>query len=325
MKLLFMGTPQFGAAVLRRLAEVHEIVGVVTQPDRPAGRKNILTPPPVKIAAQDMGLPVMQVEKLRSAESQAQLREFSAGAEAFVVASFGMILPVAVLEMPPLKCINIHASLLPAYRGASPVIQALLDGLDHSGVTIMLMEKGLDTGPILTQVVTPIKPGETQETLLTKLARDGAELLIQTLPRWAAGEITPRVQDSSQASHTGIIQKEAGRINWQESAALIERKSRAYEPWPGIYTVWNGQTLKLGRCTVYNEDALSEPPGPGLRQPGQVFLSGLTGTGPAPQLLIATGEGFLAPQELQLPGKKMLPVTDFLRGYRQIVGSTLGA
>lgn len=320
-----MGTPQFGAAVLRRLAEKFEVVGVVTQPDRPAGRKNILTPPPVKIAAQDLGLPVMQFEKLRSAESQAQLREFSAGADAFVVASFGMILPVAVLDMPPLKAINVHASLLPAYRGASPVVQALLDGLDQTGVTIMLMEKGLDTGPILTQVITPIDPAETQETLLAKLAKDGADLLVETLPRWAAGEITPQPQDASQASHTGIIQKEAGRINWQESATLIERKSRAYDPWPGIYTTWNGQTLKIGRSAVYHEADLSELPAPEHRQPGRVFFSPVKDKGNNPQLLIVTGEGFLAPQELQLPGKKMLPATEFSRGYRQIAGSMLGA
>ncbi len=321
-----MGTPQFGAVVLRRLAADFDVTGVVTQPDRPAGRKNILTPPPVKIAAQDLGLPLLQVEKLRSAESQAQLREFSAGAEAFVVASFGMLLPVAVLEMPPFQCINVHASLLPAYRGASPVVQALLDGLDQTGVTIMLMEKGLDTGPLLTQVVTPIEPQETQETLLAKLARDGAELLVQTLPRWFAGEITPQPQAAGQASQTGIIHKEAGQINWLESAVMLERKSRAYDPWPGIYTTWNDQTLKLGRCQVYSEAALISPVSPSLnRPPGQVFLSEIKGKGAVPQLLIATGEGLLAPLELQLPGKKMLPAADFLRGHRQIEGSLLGA
>ena len=316
MKVLFMGTPQFGATILRRLAEKFEVVGVVTQPDRPAGRKNLLTPPPVKIATQDLGLPVLQLEKLRPAESQAKLREFAAGAEAFVVASFGMILPVAVLEMPPLKCINVHASLLPAYRGASPVAQALLDGLEKTGVTIMLMEKGLDTGPILTQVITPIAPDETQETLLAKLAHDGAELLVETLPRWATGEITPQPQDSSLATHTGIIQKEAGRINWQESAVVIERKNRAYEPWPGIFTTWNGQTLKLGRCKVVAETDL---PSGTEREPGRV----IAGQENAAPLLIATGEGFLAPLELQLPGKKMVPVAEFSRGYRQIIGAVL--
>ncbi len=319
--MLFMGTPQFGATVLRGLAERFEVVGAVTQPDRPAGRKNILTPPPVKIAAQDLGLPVLQVEKLRSAESQTQLRQFAAGAEVFVVASFGMILPVAVLEMPPLNCINVHASLLPAYRGASPVAQALLDGLEQTGVTIMLMEKGLDTGPILTRGVTPIAADDTQETLLAKLARDGAELLVETLPRWAAGEITPQPQDSSKATHTGIIQKEAGRINWRESAVMIERKSRAYEPWPGIFTTWNGQTLKLGRCKVVAENEQAKPLSPEEREPGRVFMGQV---GNVSQLLITTGEGFLAPLEFQLPGKKMLPALEFSRGYRQILGAVLG-
>lgn len=317
LKILFMGTPEFGATILRRLAANFPLVGVVTQPDRPAGRKNLLTPPAVKLAAQELGLPVLQVEKLRSAESQAQLRQFSAGAAVFVVASFGMILPQAVLDIPPLQCLNVHASLLPAYRGASPVAQAILDGLDETGVTIMLMEKGLDTGPMLSKVVVPLSPAETQPTLMDKLARAGAELLVETLPRWASGQITPQPQDHSQATHTGIIQKEAGRINWQQSAVQIERQGRAYDPWPGIYTTWNGQTLKIGRSEALPSSAVSVEVDNPL--PGQVLLS----QSPAARLLIATGAGFLAPLELQLPGKKMLPATDFLRGYRDFTGAQL--
>jgi methionyl-tRNA formyltransferase len=194
-----MGTPEFGATILKALATAPgiEVTGVVTQPDRPAGRKNQLTPPPVKVAAVELGLPIMQVEKLRDPAIQQQLKDFSREAEVFVVAAFGLILPVAVLNMPALKCINVHGSLLPEYRGASPVAQAILDGKAETGVTIMLMEKGLDTGAMLTKVVTPITPDDTQPSLMAKLAEDGAKLLLETLPRWAAGEITPEAQDDS--------------------------------------------------------------------------------------------------------------------------------
>ncbi len=308
--VLFMGTPELGATILRRLAAEYRVVGVVTQPDRPAGRKNVLTPPPVKLTALDLGLPILQVESLRSPEAQATLRQFAAGAEAFIVAAFGMILPVAVLEMPPQKCLNVHASLLPAYRGASPVAQAILDGLPETGVTIMLIEKALDAGPILTQRQVSIDRNDTQTTLMDKVAATGAELLLDTLPGWFAGEVAPQIQDHNRATYTGIIKKEAGLINWNESAAVIERKARAYDPWPGIYTRWNEQTLKLGRCTVV-------PLSPGFN-PGQVEL---TEEG---QLLITTGDGGLLPQSLQLPGKKMLSVEQFLQGYRQIIGTRLG-
>lgn len=305
-----MGTPALGATVLRKLAENFEVVGVVTQPDRPAGRKNILTPPPVKVAALELGLPVLQVEKLRSAEAQAQLREFAAGAEVFVVAAFGMILPEAVLNMPPKQCVNVHASLLPAGRGASPVAQAILDGLAETGVTIMLIEKALDAGPILSQRVVPLAPDETQATLMDKLAEAGAELLVETLPRWVADEITPQPQDHRRATYTGIIKKEAGQVDWSENAVQIERKARAYDPWPGLYTYWESQLLKLGHCQVIEPDR--------QYQPGEVFLAGNN------QLAIATGQGAVLPQSLQLPGKKMLAAAEFLRGYRQIVGAKLG-
>ncbi len=314
LKIVFMGTPPFGATVLRRLAASHEVIGVVTQPDRPAGRKNTLTPPAVKVVAQELGLPVLQIERLRGPEVQSRLKEFANGADVFVVASFGMLLPVAVLEMPPLGSLNVHASLLPAYRGASPVAQAILDGRNETGVTIMQMEKGLDTGPALSRVVVPIAPDDTQPTLLEKLAQAGAELLVETLPRWANHEIQPEPQDHNQATHTGIIKKEDGLINWLESAAGIERKSRAYDPWPGIYTLWQGQTLKLGHCEVLPEkvDHLS---------PGETALLPVGGS---PSLIIGTGQGGLAPLELQLPGKRMLPVADFVRGYPDFVGAKLG-
>ena len=302
--------------MLERLAVTYPVVGVVTQPDRPAGRKNSLTPPAVKVTAQALNLPVLQLERLRSPDAQAHLRQFAGKADLFVVASFGMILPQAVLDMPRLHCLNVHASLLPAYRGASPVAQAILDGLSQTGVTIMKMEKGLDTGPMLGQVVVPIATAETQPTLLDKLAEAGSKLLLELLPGWVAGEIRPTPQDEAQATHTGIIKKEDGLINWSESAVLIERKSRAYDPWPGLFTYWNGQLLKLGICEV-----VADRPAQAARS-GTVLLVA-EDDGP-PRLVIATGKGWLAPHSLQLPGKKMTAADDFRRGYSAFVGAQLG-
>lgn len=321
LKILFMGTPELGATVLRALAaSEHQVVGVVTQPDRPVGRKNILTPPPVKQAAQQLGLPVMQVERLRGSEVLEELRRFSQGADVFVVAAFGMLLPTTVLEMPRLKSLNVHGSLLPAYRGASPVAQAILDGRDETGVTIMLMEKGLDTGPMLSKTVLPIAPDDTQATLMGKLADAGVALLLETLLRWAAGEITPEPQDHSKASLTGIIKKEAGRINWNEPATLIERKTRAYDPWPGVFTFWEGQQLKILKATAFPTEVISLLAATPLPRPGQVLLAPLPGEGPKEQMVIATGDGFLAPRQLQWAGKNPVSARDFIQGKRAIVG-----
>jgi methionyl-tRNA formyltransferase len=331
LKILFMGTPEFGAVVLRALAtSQHQVVGVLTQPDRPVGRKNILTPPPVKVVAQEFNLPLLQVEKLRGAAAQEQLSSLANDADVFVVASFGMILPQVVLDMPRLQCLNVHGSLLPLYRGASPVAQAILDGVEASGVTIMLMERGLDTGPMLSKTEVPLTPDETQTSLMLKLAQVGADLLLETLPRWVAGTITPEPQDNAKASVTGIISKNAGHIDWTNSAAHIERMTRAYDPWPGVFTYWNGQNLKILKAEVFQSEQLYSL-NPNLestvvQNPGQVFLAQVeVGTNVKPQqrLVIATGSGWLAPLELQLPGKKALAVRDFLSGQSAIVGAIL--
>ncbi len=323
LKILFMGTPELGATVLKALANSsHQVIGVVTQPDRPAGRKNVLTPPPVKVAAQELGLPIMQVEKLRGEQILGELREFSQAADVFVVAAFGMLLPTTVLEMPRLKCLNVHGSLLPKYRGASPVAQALLDGCLETGVTIMQMEKGLDTGPMLSKVVVPIASDETQASLMQKLAEAGVKVLLETLPAWAENRITPEVQDDSQATLTGIIKKEYGRINWAEPAVLIERKIRAYDPWPGVFTSWNGQQLKILKAEVVLASALDTAEMLGNEsKPGRVSLAKIGGV---ERLLIITGSGFLAPTLLQLAGKKVVNSKDFVQGQRAIINTVLG-
>jgi methionyl-tRNA formyltransferase len=314
-----MGTPELGATVLKALAADprYELTGVVTQPDRPAGRKNILTPPPVKVAAQELGLPFMQVEKLRNLTAISQLQEFSREAEVFVVAAFGMLLPQAVLEMPLHGCINVHGSLLPEYRGASPVAQAILDGKTETGVTIMLMDRGLDTGPMLSKVVIPIAPEETQPTLMDKIAKAGATLLLETLPELVAGKIIAEPQDHNRATLTSIIKKEDGLIDWQKSAEEIERMSRAYYPWPGIFTTWQGQSLKLTRVVLYSD---SEQPNGTI--PGSVKA---VKKGATVQLIVTTGSGYLQLVELQLAGKKATPAVDFLRGYPTFQNSKLNS
>lgn len=320
-----MGTPEFGAIVLRALvSSKHQVVGVVTQPDRPAGRKNLLTPPPVKMTALEFGLPLLQVAKLRNPAVQAQLQQFSQSADLFVVASFGMILPPAVLQLPRLGCLNVHGSLLPAYRGASPVAQAILDGVSESGVTIMLMERGLDTGPMLSRRVVPLDTHETQASLMLKLAQVGADLLLETLPAWANWQIEPTLQDQTQATITGIISKEAGRIVWSQSAAYIERMTRAYDPWPGTFTFWNGQLLKILRSEVVADAVLKIiKPADVVPTPGLALLA-QTNDRTHPQLVIATGAGWLAPHELQLAGKKPTNARDFVSGQPAIIGAVLG-
>jgi methionyl-tRNA formyltransferase len=249
----------------------------------------------------------MQVEKLRNLTAISQLQEFSREAEVFVVAAFGMLLPQAVLEMPLHGCINVHGSLLPEYRGASPVAQAILDGKTETGVTIMLMDRGLDTGPMLSKVVIPIAPEETQPTLMDKIAKAGATLLLETLPELVAGKIIAEPQDHNRATLTSIIKKEDGLIDWQKSAEEIERMSRAYYPWPGIFTTWQGQSLKLTRVVLYSD---SEQPNGTI--PGSVKA---VKKGATVQLIVTTGSGYLQLVELQLAGKKATPAVDFLRGY----------
>lgn len=325
LKVLFMGTPDFGAVVLKALAtSSHQVVGVVTQPDRPAGRKNQLTPPAVKVTAQEFNLPVMQVEKLRDPAVIEKLREFSHAADVFVVASFGMILPTTVLNMPRLQCLNVHGSLLPLYRGASPVAQAILDGQRETGVTIMLMERGLDTGPMLSKRVVPITTEDTQTSLMLKLAEVGADLLLETLPLWADGKLKAVPQDATKATITGIIKKDDGRIDWTKSAAFIERMTRAYDPWPGVFTTWNGQMLKVLRAKVFDNSAVENLQPEQPLESGKVLAVRLKSEAKNETLVVATGEGLLAPTELQLAGKKAVSSRDFLRGYPAIVGVKLG-
>jgi len=307
-KLIFMGTPDFAVPTLKALIGRYEIVGVVTQPDRQVGRGRKVEAPPVKVLALAHDLPVLQPPSLRRPDAVAELRALLP--EVIVVAAFGQILRAEVLDIPPKGCLNVHASLLPRFRGATPIAAAILAGEEKTGVTIMLMDEGMDTGPILSQATCPISPQDTGESLSARLARLGADLLIDTLPRWLAGEIEPRPQDHSQATYSRIIAKEDGLIDWSQSAVEIWRRSRAYHPWPGTYTYWRGNLLKVIRV-----EALPHWSGEG--EPGQVMALN-------EGLAVATGEGALLLSEVQLAGKKALNIEDFARGHRDFVGSVLG-
>ncbi len=312
-KLVFMGTPDFAVPILEALIGRYEIVGVVTQPDRRARRGRRVEASPVKVVALAHDLPVLQPPNLRQPEVVTKLSALAP--DVIVVAAYGQILPAEVLAIPPQGCLNVHASLLPKYRGAAPIAAAILAGEEETGVTIMLMDEGMDTGPILSQAACSISPQDTRGSLRAGLARLGADLLVDTLPRWlAAGdmanEIEPRPQDHSQATYCRTITKQDGLINWTQSAVEIWRRSRAYHPWPSTYTHWRGKLLKVLRA-----EALPHWSGEG--EAGQVMALD-------EGLAVATGEGALLLDEVQLAGKRALSAQDFARGQRDFVGSVLG-
>lgn len=316
-RIIFMGTPDFAVpslvALHRQAAANHwEIVAVVTQPDRPSGRGKKLTVSPVKAQAQAYDLPVQQPERLRR-RPEAVNALAALAPDLIVVAAYGLILPPEVLALPTHGCINVHASLLPAYRGASPIAAAILDGLEETGVSIMLMDEGMDTGPVLAQAKQPIHPDDTTPTLSARLAEQGADLLVETLPRWLAGAITPIDQADlpGEPSICRLIRKEDGRIDWQAPAAVIERMTRAYTPWPSAYTSWRGQNFKIWQAEVMHGENGNHA------APGEVVA---TPAGPA----VGTGEGLLRLVTVQPAGKRAMPIQSLLNGAPDFIGSRLG-
>ena len=297
VKIVFMGSPEFAVPALRALAAQYPIAGVVTQPDRPSGRGMTLTPPPVKVAALELGLPVIQPEKLRAPEAFQQLQEWAP--DLIVVAAFGQILRQNVLDLPRFGCVNTHASLLPRHRGAAPIQAAILTGDAQTGITIMKMDAGLDTGPMLSQRAIPIGPQDTGGSLFEKLSRLGGELLLETLPAYLAGEIVPQPQPEEGATYFGMIKKEDGLLDFSMPSAVLERKVRAFSPWPGTFLQWNGALLKIHRAHV----------APGQAQPGvRLVLGSLPAVG--------TSDGLLVFDELQPAGKKAMLGKAFLAGAR---------
>jgi methionyl-tRNA formyltransferase len=312
IRILFMGTPDFAVPSLRLLHEQSaqagwQIVGVATQPDRPAGRGQRMMASSVKQYAVAHGLPVLQPASLR--KDPAAVASIAAlQPDLIVVAAYGLILPRAVLELPTFGCVNVHASLLPAYRGASPITAALLDGLTETGVSIMLMDVGMDTGPVLRQARTAIAADATAATLSAQLAEQGAALLVEVLPDWLRGEIAPIPQEElpGAVSLCRLVAKADGRIDWQQPAAQIERMTRAYMPWPAAYTTWRGEVFKILRAAVL----------PGQAEPGRVVA---TAHGPA----VGAGDGLLLLVEVQPAGKRAMDGRSFLNGAPEFVGARL--
>lgn len=311
MKVLFMGTPDFAVGALEAIIQAgHEVVCVVTQPDKPKGRSGQMQFSPVKECALKHGLPVFQPERIKRPEAVEELKKYDA--KVFVVAAFGQIVSREILDMPPLGCINIHASLLPKYRGASPIQQAVLDGEEKSGVTIMQMEDGIDTGDILYQKEILLDAKETGESLFDKLSVLGAEAIVEALPLLEAGKLTPVKQDESKATHVKMISKSQGLIDWSESSVVIERKIRGLNSWPSAYTNYKGKQLKIWDADV--TDIAAE----GEARPGMVV--GVD----KETIFVQTGDGVLAIRQLQLEGKKRMCTHDFLLGCQIMPGESLG-
>ena len=299
MRILFMGTPEFAVGTLEALIHSrHEVVAVVTQPDRPKGRGNAVKFPPVKEAALAHGIPVLQPLKVREPEVVEQLRAFAP--DLIAVAAFGQLLPKAILEMPRYGCVNVHASLLPKYRGAAPIQWAVINGEAESGVTTMMMSRGLDKGDMLKKSVVRLDPKETGDSLHDKLAALGGPLLLETIDELEQGTIVRVPQDDAQSSYAPMLTKELGRIDWSKPADELERLVRGLNSWPSAYTRLHGKTLK-----IWDADVVSASGG----EPGKVLQADKNG------LVIQAGEGALRIVSLQPEGKKRMEADAFLRGY----------
>ena len=311
MKIVYMGTPDFAVNPLHALAEAgYEVAGVITQPDKPKGRGKTMLPTPVKEEAMKHGFPVYQPVKVRDPEFLQVLEKMEP--DIIVVAAFGQIIPKSILELPKYGCINIHASLLPKYRGAAPIQQAVIDGEKESGVTIMRMGTGLDTGDMISRIVVPIAKDETGGTLFDKLAEAGAKLLVETLPHIFDGTAVYEKQpEESPTPYAGMITKQMGLINFGKSAAELERLVRGLNPWPSAFTFWNGKTLKVWESFVVK----SEETGAEKSEPGTVVKTDKKG------IYVACGEDVLVLSQVQLEGKKRMDADAFLRGCHIETGS----
>jgi len=309
-RIVFMGTPEFAVPTLEALADAHQVVGVVTQPDRGAGRGRELRLLPVKEVALERALPLFQPRTLRTPEAVEQLKAWEP--DVIVVAAFGQILRQDVLDLPPHGCLNIHASLLPRWRGAAPVAAAILAGDEVTGVTVMKMDSGLDTGLILEQSKpVKIEPGDTRTELKKRLAKVGADLLIRVLPAYLAGDLVPQPQPEAGVTYAERLRKEDGRIDWQRSAVEIDQQVRAVTPWPGAFTTLQGKHFKVLKATPLPSWKGDAPPG---------TIVALADGGCA----VATGQGAVRLEEVQLAGKRPMDIEAFLCGQRECVGTCLG-
>lgn len=310
MKVIFMGTPDFSVGILKALVQAgHEVVLAVTQPDKSKGRGGKMQYPPVKEKALEYQIPVFQPKRVRNPECIEELRKYPA--DIMVVVAFGQILPKEILEMTPYGCVNVHASLLPKYRGAAPIQWAVINGEKVSGVTTMQMDEGIDTGDMLLKTEVVLDEKETGGSLHDKLSAAGAELCVRTLKALEEGTVTPEVQKESTTEYARMLEKSIGRIDWNQSADAIERLIRGLDPWPSAFTDWEGKVMKIWEAQVVKGPETAEIPGTVTAVEKDGFL-------------VQTGQGALKVLALQIPGKKRMEAGAFLRGYPMNPGMVLG-
>ena len=311
MKIVFMGTPDFAAAALEALIKAgHEITAVVTQPDKPKGRSKEPVPSPVKICATRHDIPVLQPRRIKRRESVEELRRYPA--DVYIVAAFGQILSQEILDIPTYGCLNIHASLLPKYRGSSPIQHCIMDGEEKTGITIMQMDVGIDTGDMLYKKETDIEPEDNYETLHDRLKALGGEAVTEALILLEQGKLTPEKQQEEFSCHAPLIDKSMGKIDFSEDAAVIDRKIRGMTPWPSAFTGYRGKQLKIWRAKpTLAENAYAHTPGEILKTDRE-------------SIIVAAGKGAIRIYELQLEGKKRMSAHDFLLGIKMQPGEILG-
>lgn len=304
-----MGTPKFAIPSLAALLSgPTPILQVVTQPDRPKGRGRKVVASPVKVFAESHDLPIYAPERIGSRESIERIAQVAPAC--IVVVAYGQLLPAELLAIPPLGAVNVHASLLPKYRGPAPVHWSIIQGEEKTGVTTILMDAGMDTGDILLQRQVAINQAETAGSLQERLSRDSAELLVETLQRLARGTLQPKAQNHSQATYAPLLAREDGRVDWHDNAWSICCRIRGLDPWPGAFTLWQGKRLKLFGCCVLSQESQVRP--------GKVIAAGKEG------LRVAAGKGSVLVETLQLEGRRPLAVPDFIRGYHLKVGTMFG-
>jgi methionyl-tRNA formyltransferase len=317
MRIVFMGTPDFAVPSLRMLVEEgYEVAAVVTQPDRPKGRKRELTPSPVKVFALARGLPVLQPEKMRAAEAVEAVASYRP--DLIVTAAYGQILPRAVLDLPRLGCVNVHGSLLPRYRGGAPIQRCVMNGEKVTGVTLMYMAEGLDTGDMIARVEVPITDEDTAGTMFEKLSLAGAELLREWLPRIAEGTAPREPQNDAEATYAPNLTREDERIDWSGTAREVFNRVRGLSPMAGGFTYWNGEVFKVWGCRVPGESDKQLRREWEAMPPGSVLETGAFG------IRVRTGDGSIVLTEVQPAGKKTLPAAEFAKGARLAPGTVLG-
>ena len=310
VRVIFMGTPDFAVTCLEYLiTNQYDLVAVYTQPDKPTGRGRLSASSPVKDAALRLELPVVQPDSLRDEAEVSKLAGFSP--DVIVVASYGQILPRRVLDTPRYGCVNVHPSLLPRFRGASPVTAAIMAGDEFAGVSIMLLDEGLDTGSVLARAQIPVSAEDTTGSLTDKLFQVGARMLLDVLPRWVRGELTPAPQNEAEATYSKLSKKVEGEIDWSLPAIDIWRRVRAFQPWPGCFTRWRGRRLEIIEAVPLPEEAVREA-GMVVALNKEVAAFG-----------VCTGAGVLGVRQVQLEGKRAMSAAEFLRGQRQLIGAVL--